>query len=77
MASQPDFQDLLFQLFEMILQANALCSVKENRKILAEGLNIWVSLITANSDLLKKFYTSEAEKKKFVSLLIDQGLLDS
>lgn len=63
------FTSLLKQIFEKILGQPTV--TEEERSILGECLNIWISLITYNPDIMASLY----QDKSYLTLLVDRGLL--
>jgi len=68
------FQQLLQLVFEMVLRRKGLIN-QEDRAIVAEGLKIWISCVTYNSEWLKRVYQVEDFRNRFISTFIDQGIL--
>ena len=69
-----ELQDLLQSTQRVILRKESLINEKD-RKVVVECLDIWVSCITFNSELLLKIYGDDQFKStEIVAMLIEEGL---
>ena len=69
-----ELQDLLQATLRLILRKQSAIR-EQDRQVVAECLDIWVSCITFNNELMLKIYgDGETGNTEIVTMLLEQGL---